>query len=237
VVFLWGHILYEFNETTGIAVDELAPNAEADIAAVRLDYGAGFIRPGLGSSVLAGVDRPTARRAARVLALISAYYAAAAEFDRMIFSRLQARVAPGDTLGIYGKLFEEVSLFQAILSTLDLHLAASTAFEVRLWSRYSQIWRLDRQQVALTDKLGLLRTFEDREASRRSLNRAEQLSVVAAVFTVLGFVSTLIALIDFGQAEPLTRPDGARSVISAFLITAVLLIFAFWIRRRVTRSK
>jgi hypothetical protein len=231
---LWGHVLYDFERADGVDLAILAPDVEQDGSDLLVPLTNGFIKPGLGSSVVAGTGADVVRIAARVLALVSGYYAAAAEFDREIFSHLQARVDRGARLGVYDRLFEEVSLFQAVLSTLDLHLAASTAVEVRVWGRYAKAWRLDRQLEALTQKLNLLRTFQDREIARVSLDRTQHLSVVAAVFTMLGFISTLLALVDFGQGHALSRPNVVRSALSALLIVVVVVTFAMWVKRRAT---
>jgi hypothetical protein len=230
---LWSHVLYLFDEPEGPDLPGLAPVADEERVEVRL--GGGVVRPGLGSSYVAGADDAVHARCVRVLALVSAYYAALADVDRRMFSYLAAwrrRGPSGGTAGPSDRLFEEVSLFQAVLQTLDLHLAASTAFDVRVWTAMTRVWRMEAQLTALTSKLELLRTFQERQIERSGLAKSQRLTLVALAFTVLSFLGVLLDLVQFGQESPLVSPEPWRTALSVLFVGAVGLAFALGVSRR-----
>lgn len=232
---LWGHVLHVVDDREGLDLDVLAPVADECSDEVSVRVGQGGFHPGLGSSVAWGCTDAQVATAVHVLALVSAYYAAISQVDRRVFREL-ARVRDGghepSSASPYASLYEEISVFRAVLETLDLHLAASTALSVRIWGAVASVWRMGRQLDALSVKLDLLRAFEARRAEQATLARSDQLAVIAVAFTVLSFLGTLLAVIDFGQADPLVGPDTVRTAVTAGLTASMLLLCLMWARRR-----
>lgn len=242
---LWAHLVYAVDGPPSRATLEpfagWAPTAERDERPV-LELDGLLFAPGLGFSLLAGVqhaeherEADAAETVAATLALAQAYYAACAYMERFLVRKTGAvtsqRTATATELAADNELLEVLALRRGTFNTLDVHLAASTATESRLWSVIGDVWHLDRILAAVDGRMSDLRDTNQHLERELSDRRSNVFVVAALLFTMITVLSTFLDVVDFGQQGPLAQPDRSRSVLSAVLV-ATLVLLAGWLLYR-----
>lgn len=124
-------------------------------------------------------------------------------------------------------LYEAMQACTGSLRNVDVHLSA---LDGAIWRTLSEKWGLERRLDTIDDRLRILRDLYSTAATAASARRTRRFASFAWLFTLLGAVSTGLALVRF--IAPDQSPE-SRVISLAVAIGAIVLVsLGFWIWQR-----
>jgi hypothetical protein len=183
-------------------------------------------------------QREVAAAAARMTAVHTAIWAAAAGFDRVLLDALltprgrqiRSLAALEDRADELLDLYQRVHAFRTRLEALPLHLGP---LDGPLWRAVAEQWGLAQQLEGLVARFDTLEHVHSHLLDAVSGRRARRLGAFVLVFTVASVITFGITVINFSQARlESPRAVNIEALAALFALAAIVGAIAFALARR-----